>query len=68
VGVLKEREGPPSVPEGGVGNLCLKSSNMLLCSLRFNPYTHTHTHTHTHTRTSVIARGNKTTEEVGDNR
>lgn len=37
VGALKEREGVPSLPEGGVGNLCLKSSIMLLCSLRFRP-------------------------------
>lgn len=40
VGVLKDREGPPSAPDGGVGNLCLKSSSMLLCSLRFRPCTH----------------------------
>lgn len=38
VGALKEREGPPSLPEGGVGNLCLKSSSMLLCSLRLRPW------------------------------
>lgn len=38
VGALKDREGPPSLPEGGVGNLCLKSSSMLLCSLRFRPW------------------------------
>lgn len=37
VGALK-REAPPSAPEGGVGSLCLKSSSMLLCSLRFRPY------------------------------
>lgn len=43
VGALKDREGPPSAPEGGVGSLCLKRSSMLLCSLRFRPYTHTHT-------------------------
>lgn len=41
VGVLKDREGPLSAPEGGVGNLCLKRSNMLLCSLRFRPCTST---------------------------
>lgn len=42
VGALKEREGPPSPPEGGVGSRCLKSSSMLLCSLRFRPYKQIH--------------------------
>lgn len=37
VGVLKDRQEPPSAPEGGVGSRCLKSSSMLLCSLRFRP-------------------------------
>lgn len=41
VGVLKESERPPSAPEGGVGSLCLKRSSILLCSLRFKPYTQT---------------------------
>lgn len=43
MGALKDREEPPSPPEGGVGNLCLKSSSMLLCSLRFRPYRHINT-------------------------
>lgn len=45
VGALNDREGP-SPPEGGVGSLCLKRSSMLLCSLRFRPYTHEHRGNH----------------------
>lgn len=45
VGALKDRPEPPSPPEGGVGSRCLKSSSMLLCSLRFRPCNHPQSHT-----------------------
>lgn len=45
VGALN-REGPLSAPDGGVGSLCLNSSSMLLCSLRFRPFTATNTNKH----------------------
>lgn len=38
VGALKDNDGPLSGPDGGLGNLCLNSSSMVLCSLRFRPY------------------------------
>lgn len=46
VGALKDKVGP-SGPEGGVGNLCLKSSSILFCSLRFSPWGCTQKHKQT---------------------
>lgn len=37
VGAIRDSVLELSVPEGGAGSLCRKSSSMLLCSLLFSP-------------------------------
>lgn len=67
VGALKDRQEPPSPPEGGVGSRCLKSSSMLLCSLRFRPCNHPQSPiTHHHLDTSSLDDSQQSTVELSE--